>query len=161
MAVALTAYVFDSVSGADTAAGRLRASAPSVAAAGYALVAWENAGALPVTEVHGAEVGHGGLDSAFWSLLLGLTFSVPLLGAAAGQAAGPETGSLAVAGISEAFLNRLRDEVTPGRSALLLYAETAAVPTAGLLGHERETPLVLTASPTDQQEKALLQVFGV
>lgn len=62
-----------------------------------------------------------------FGLLLGLLFRVPRLEAAAGS---PPSGRLAAAlapvGISEAFVNHVRDRVTPGTSALFLISSASA-----------------------------------
>jgi uncharacterized membrane protein len=59
------------------------------------------------------------LDGAFWGLLFGLIFFVPLFGAAIGGATGALVGSITDVGISDDFIKCVRDEVTPGTSALL------------------------------------------
>ena len=67
------------------------------------------------------------MGGAFWGLLFGLIFFVPLLGAAIGAASGALSGSLRDVGIDDSFINRVRDRVTPGTSALFLMSSDAVV----------------------------------
>ena len=60
------------------------------------------------------------MGGSFWGLLFGLIFFVPLLGAAIGAATGALAGSLTDVGIDDAFINKVRDQVTPGTSALFV-----------------------------------------
>ena len=60
-------------------------------------------------------------------LLFGLIFFVPILGLAIGAATGALFGSMADVGISNAFINDVRQKVTPGTSALFLLSSDAVV----------------------------------
>ena len=65
--------------------------------------------------------------AAFWGLLFGLIFFVPLLGAAIGAATGALAGSLTDVGIDDEFINKVRDQITPGTSALFVMTSDAVV----------------------------------
>src|SRR4051812_15777381 len=67
------------------------------------------------------------LGEGFWGVLFGLIFFSPLLGAAVGSATGGLSGSLAELGIHDTFVNRGRDTVTPGTSALFLLGSDLVV----------------------------------
>ena len=69
----------------------------------------------------------GALGGGFWGLLFGLIFFVPLLGAAIGAATGALAGSLTDVGIDDEFINKVRDQVTPGTSALFVMTSHAVV----------------------------------
>jgi uncharacterized membrane protein len=58
-------------------------------------------------------------------LLFGLIFFVPILGLAIGAASGALFGSLSDVGISNDFINNVREKVTPGTSALFLLSSDA------------------------------------
>ena len=58
--------------------------------------------------------GAGALGGAFWGMLFGLIFFVPLLGMAIGAGMGALTGSMTDVGIDDAFIRRMRDEITAG-----------------------------------------------
>ena len=60
-------------------------------------------------------------------MLSGLLFLVPLLGAAVGAATGALSGIFADVGIDDGFINQVREEVTPGTSALFLLSSNAVM----------------------------------
>jgi uncharacterized membrane protein len=101
----------------------------------------------------------GVLGSGFWGLLFGLVFFVPLLGAAIGATTGALAGALADVGIDDHFINRVRDQVTPGTSALFLLAPDSVV---GRVHDELAElrPTLITTHLDDAQEAALRAVFG-
>jgi uncharacterized membrane protein len=119
-----------------------------------AVVEWETGERKPRTRQLAGELGAG-----FWGLLFGLVFFVPLLGAAIGATTGALAGALADVGIDDHFINRVRDQVTPGTSALFLLTSDSVVgrvhdALAGL------RPTVITTHLDDDQEAALRAVFG-
>lgn len=71
------------------------------------------------------------IGGAFAGLLGGLLLAVPLFGAAAGAAAGFAVGksmrALSDAGVDPDFIASVRDQVTPGTSALFLLTSDAAI----------------------------------
>ena len=77
-------------------------------------------------QLHGM-AGSGALGGAFWGMLFGLIFFVPLLGMAVGAAAGALAGSLTDVGIDDGFIKEVREQVTPGTSALFLLTSDAVV----------------------------------
>ncbi|MDF1604544.1 DUF1269 domain-containing protein [Nocardioides sp. YIM 152315] len=102
----------------------------------------------------------GALGDGFWSLLFGLTFFLPLLGAAVGASTGSAAGSLADVGIDDHFLNRVRDHVTPGSSALFVLGPDAAVDQVrGALGGTPRSVLITTHLDAAHVD-ALRAVFG-
>jgi uncharacterized membrane protein len=60
---------------------------------------------------------------AFWGLLFGMLFFVPFLGMVMGGAMGMLTGGMAKAGMNKEFLERVRDVLKPGTSALFMVIE--------------------------------------
>ncbi len=66
--------------------------------------------------------GMGALGGAFWGLLFGLLFFIPLLGMAIGAGMGALMGSMSDVGIDDDFIRKVRDEVTPGTSALFVMS---------------------------------------
>ena len=58
------------------------------------------------------------MGGSFWGLLFGLIFFVPLLGMAVRAGLGALSGSMTDVGIDDDFIRTIRDEITPGRSAL-------------------------------------------
>src|SRR5512142_2962973 len=60
---------------------------------------------------------------AFWGLLFGMLFFVPFLGMVMGGAMGALFGGMAKAGLDKEWLQRVRDVLKPGTSALFLVIE--------------------------------------
>lgn len=158
----LTVWRFDSADGADRAEGRLieLAHANVVTVEDAATVSWEVGTKKPVTKQLTSGAGAGALGGAFWGLLFGLIFFVPLLGAAMGAASGALAGSLADVGIDDGFINKVRDQVTPGTSALFVLSSDAVVDKVrdGFAG--RDKPELIYTNLDDEQEAALRQVFA-
>jgi len=126
-----------------------------------ATVVWEEGKKKPKTRQLNNLTGAGALGGAFWGLLFGLLFFVPLLGMAVGAATGALTGSLSDVGIDDNFINSVRDQVTPGTSALFVMTSDAvqdkvfaAVKDAGLHGELVRTNL------SDEQETKLRETFS-
>ena len=126
-----------------------------------ATVVWEPGKKKPKTRQLNNLTGAGALGGAFWGLLFGLLFFVPLLGMAVGAATGALTGSLSDVGIDDDFIKSVRDQVTPGTSALFVMTSDAvqdkvlaAVKDAGLHGQLVHTNL------SEDQEQRLREAFS-
>jgi len=125
----LTVWKFETPYGADAALQKLQslASQQLITVQDAAVVSWETGKKKPKTrELHDTKMG-GALGGGFWGLLFGLIFFVPLLGLAIGAASGALFGSLADVGISDSFIKSVRDQVTPGTSALFLLSSDAVI----------------------------------
>lgn len=70
-------------------------------------------------------VGRGVSWGMYWGLLFGVIFFIPFLGMAIGAGLGALTGKVARSGIDEGFLDRVRELVEPGTSALFLVLGSA------------------------------------
>jgi uncharacterized membrane protein len=150
----LTVWLFDTADGAGHAAGVL----DRLQVEDAALVAWESGSRKP--RVRALDDVPGALGPGFWGLLFGLVFFVPLLGAAMGAATGALGGALADVGIDDHFINRVRDEVTPGTSALFLLTPG---PVVGQLHDALAAgphPAPIATDLDAGQEAALRAVFG-
>lgn len=158
----LTVWRFSSADGARGAGQRVQDLAPERRGALHdaAEVWWEPGAARPRTRQLPAPAGAGALGGAFWGMLFGLLFFVPLLGAAVGAAMGAVTGLLADVGIDDGFVNRVRDAVTPGTSALFLLSTGALLDDVRAVLGVRESPDLIVTGFTGEQEAALREVFG-
>jgi uncharacterized membrane protein len=157
----LTVWKFDTANGADDATETLRdlASQQLITIHDAATVRWETGKKKPKTRQLTNLTGAGALGGAFWGMLFGLIFFVPLLGAAIGAASGALAGSLQDVGIDDAFINRVRDEVTPGTSALFVMTSGA------VMDRVREAfagsrPELIFTNLSDEQENAIREAFG-
>ena len=158
----LTVWRFDTTDGAERAAAVLRelGDRGTVAPRDAAIVVWEPGKRKPRTHELFPDGGHDALGSGFWGLFFGLVFFVPLLGAAIGAPTGAMAGSLTDVGIDDGFINRLRDQVIPGTSALFLLGSTADLERVhdALGGGPRGDLIHTDLSP--EQESALREIYG-
>ncbi len=158
----LTVWKFDTAGGAETASRTLqRLSRESlVVVHDAAVVEWEEGKKKPKTRQLDNLAGAGALGGAFWGLLFGLIFLVPLLGAAIGAATGALSASLADVGIDDEFIEGVRDQVTPGTSALFAMTSDAVLDKVHDAFRDAHPELIFT-NLDDEQERALAEVFGV
>ena len=124
-----------------------------------ATVEWQPGKKKPKTRQLHSLTGAGALGGAFWGLLFGLLFFVPLLGLAIGAAMGGLAGSLTDVGIDDNFIKTVREEVTPGTSALFLMTSGAVMDRVldRFEGHER--PELIQTNLSEEDEAALRNAF--
>ncbi|WP_083707227.1 YhjD/YihY/BrkB family envelope integrity protein [Intrasporangium flavum] len=159
-AATLTVWRFESEGGAEEAGHTLREleRRGALRVLDAAVVTWPTDAPRPrASQLSASSVG-GALGGSFWGLLFGIIFFAPVLGLAVGAAAGALGGSLREAGIGEAFIRQVRDEVTPGTSALFLMTSDVVVDQvrAAFLAHH---PTLLHTSLTPEQDAALREYF--
>jgi uncharacterized membrane protein len=92
-----------------------------------AVVSWPADKKKPRTHQLNSLTGAGALGGGFWGLLFGLIFFVPLLGVAIGAATGALAGAMSDVGIDDAFIKRVREQVTQGSSALFAMTSDAVM----------------------------------
>jgi len=90
-----------------------------------AVVSWPVGKKRPRTDNYGSMVGKGMVSGAFWGMLFGLIFFVPIFGMAVGAAMGALSGKFNDYGINDSFINKVRQEITEGTSALFLLTSDA------------------------------------
>jgi uncharacterized membrane protein len=158
----LMAWRFDDPGGAEHAQQTLRDLTVHHLATvdDAARVRWEVDASRPRTEQLHCLVGTGALGGMFWGMLFGVLFYVPLLGAAVGAANSGASGSLAYVGIDDSFVNRVRDEIYPGTSALFLVSPGEAVELVTNQFTDLHRPEVLFTRLDPVHEAALRQVFS-
>lgn len=124
-----------------------------------ATVSWPADARKPKTRQLNNTTGAGALGGSFWGLLFGLIFFIPLLGMAIGAAAGALGGALADVGIDDSFIKRVRDQVTPGTSALFLLSSGAVLDKVAqeFAGTRAE---LLQTNLSNEQEAAVRHAFG-
>jgi uncharacterized membrane protein len=89
------------------------------------VVSWPEGKKQPRTHQLTSTKGVATAGGAFWGLLLGVIFFIPVLGLAFGAAMGALSGSLTDFGIDDDFVSEVRERVTPGTSALFLLSSDA------------------------------------
>lgn len=125
----------------------------------HAVITWEPGAAKPTLHhSHDSQWSGTGLG-AFWGLLVGALFFVPVLGIAAGAAIGALAKATEAVGISKAQLEQIRSEVTPGTSALFAVTDSADLDRLGERFHGLGGHLV-TTNLTAAEKSTLLETFG-
>ena len=124
-----------------------------------AWVTWPEGRKSPKTHQLHSTSASGALGGGFWGLLFGLIFFIPLIGLAIGAAAGALAGSLTDVGIDDGFITRVRDQVTPGTSALFAMTQNA-VQDRVLQAFEGFHPELISSNLSEEQEGKLRAAFG-
>ncbi|GAA1779246.1 DUF1269 domain-containing protein [Nocardioides hankookensis] len=158
----MTVWQFGTVDGAGRAALALDRSSRTdeIGIQDAALVHWADGDRKPRTQHLACGLTAAPLDDGFWGLLFGLVFFVPLLGAAIGAAMGAETGALDDVGVDDRFMNRVRDRVTPGTSALFLLTTGPVVDEVRAVLADRPSAEPISTSLDASQEAAVRAVFS-
>jgi uncharacterized membrane protein len=157
----LTAWKFATPYGADDALATLEKlqSEALIQVQDAAVVSWEPGRRKPSTrEMHSTKRA-GALGGGFWGFLFGLIFFVPILGLAIGAATGALFGSLKDVGISDSFINSVREKVTPGTSALFLLSSEAVMDRVAAEFQDAKAELIST-NLSAQQEAQLREAFA-
>ena len=124
-----------------------------------ATVSWEEGKRKPKTRQANNLAGAGALGGSFWGLLFGLIFFVPILGLAIGAGMGGLAGSMSDAGIDDRFIKEVRDQVTPGTSALFILTSDAVQDKVRDAFAGQQAQLIST-NLSNEQEAALRQAFA-
>jgi uncharacterized membrane protein len=125
-----------------------------------ATVSWPEGKDKPVTKQAVNMAGIGAMQGAFWGMLFGLIFFVPFFGLAVGAAMGALSGKFADYGIDDKFINEVRDQVTPGTSALFLMSSGGVVDRIAEAFKDTQMELIQTNLSTEQ-ENELKATFGI
>ena len=157
----LTVWKFDSADGAQSALELLKRLQKQelIQVNDAAYVFWPVDRKKPKTEQLHNLTGAGALGGSFWGLLFGLIFFVPLLGMAVGAAMGALSGSMADVGIDDDFVRGVRENVTPGTSALFAVTDEGDLDRLGERFRGMNGRLVQT-NLTGAERQLLLETFG-
>jgi uncharacterized membrane protein len=158
----LTAWKFDTPQGADEALNKLEKLSRDylINLHDAAVVSWEVGKKKPKTHEMHDTTKAGALGGAFWGMLFGLIFFVPFLGAAIGAASGALFGSMRDVGISDDFIQGVREKVTPGTSALFALTSGAVQDKVADAFQGIQAELIRT-NLSDEQEARLREAFGL
>ena len=158
---AFTVWKFDSSDGAERAVGLLKDAEADklVKILDHATVSWPTGEKKPKIS-HGHENTKRGVGwGAFWGLLLGALFMVPVLGVAAGAGIAAISKATEKLGISEEQLEQIRSEITEGTSGLFLVSEEGDLDRLGERLRGMNMTLVQT-NLTPAERELLLETFG-
>ena len=157
----LTVWTFPTADGADEAVDRLRSLAEQgrISVDDAAVISWPVSRRKPKVRELGALTGPGALWGGFWGLLLGMIFLAPLAGLAFGAGAGAVAGGLVDVGIDDAFIKRIRAEVTPGTSAAFVVSHGSTADAVADALHDLDVRLL--RSNLSKEEEAHLRAMFV
>lgn len=157
----LTVWKFPDAEGADAAVGILEQLQREelIKVHDAAVVSWPPGKKKPHTHQLNSLTGAGALGGGFWGLLFGLIFFVPLLGLAIGATAGALGGAMSDVGIDDAFIKRVREQVTEGSSALFAMTSDAVIDRVqeAFAGHHAQ---LLETNLSKDDEDRLRDVFS-
>ena len=157
----LSVWKFDTPGGAAEAEATLESLAKQelISVHDAAIVSWAPGKKRPKTRQLNNLTGVSTMGGAFWGLLFGLLFFVPLLGLAMGAGLGAMSGSLADVGIDDDFIRSVREQITPGTSALFVMTSDAVQDKVhdAFAGHH---PQLLKTNLSDAEEEKLREVFA-
>ncbi|HYK29363.1 MAG TPA: DUF1269 domain-containing protein [Streptosporangiaceae bacterium] len=151
----LTAWKFQTPDGADMALAKLEDMQTQrlIQVLDAAIVSWPPDRKKPKTREMYDTKKAGALGGGFWGLLFGLIFFVPILGLAIGAATGALFGSLRDVGISDAFVDSVRQKVTPDTSALFLLSSDAVMDRVKEEFEGSNAELISTNLSAEQEQK--------
>ncbi|MEJ2889189.1 DUF1269 domain-containing protein [Actinomycetospora aeridis] len=151
----LTAWKFPTPEGAEQALSTLERLQKEelIQVMDAAVVTWPADRKRPKTRQLHDLTGGGALGGSFWGLLFGLIFFVPLLGVVVGAAAGALAGSLSDVGIDDEFIDDVRQQVTPGSSALFALTANAVQDKVAEAFRGSQAQLLHTNLSSDQEER--------
>jgi uncharacterized membrane protein len=157
----LTVWKFDQAQGADLALDTLESLQKQelIEIIDGAVVTWPPDKRKPKTRQLHSMAGGGALGGAFWGFLFGLIFFVPIIGLAIGAGMGALTGSMTDVGIDDDFIKQVRDQITPGTSALFLMSQGAVVDKVREAFTNTHAHLIQT-NLSDEQEAQLRDAFA-
>lgn len=157
-----TVWKFDEPGGAAQAERILRTAEADglVTVIDRAVVSWPAGRKRPATtHLESDELRHEAGLGAFWGLLFGALFSLPLLGVAAGAGVGALHTAIQGVGITKEQMATLRWQITPGTSALFVLTDDADF---GRLAERFQGTrwLLIDSNLTAVEEARLLETFG-
>lgn len=104
--------------------------------------------------------GAGALGGAFWGLLIGFIFFVPIFGLVIGAAAGAFAGKHANVGLHEKFIKEVGNTIQPGNSALFLLVRESTPDKVMDELNKYKNVKVLKTSLSKEQEEHLREAFA-
>jgi uncharacterized membrane protein len=158
---AFTVWKFDSPIGAEHAESILKECEGEkiIKILDHAVVTWPEGASQPSTSHGHEETWRGTGWGAFWGVLVGALFFVPVVGGVAGAALGAISKVTEDAGITKDQLETIRTEVTPGTSALFVVTEDGDLDRVGERFHGLHNKLIAT-NLTEGERQVLLETFG-
>ncbi|GAA4941717.1 DUF1269 domain-containing protein [Actinoplanes utahensis] len=125
----------------------------------YAVVTWPKGAARPETHHEHSSTWRVTGWGAFWGIVIGGLFLVPVIGGAVGAGIGALVKATEGTGIDREQLETIRLEVTEGTSALFLVTDHGNLDRLGERFHGMHQKLIAT-NLTDEEKGMLMETFG-
>jgi len=156
-----TVWKFDDAGGAQRAEQTLKQAESEglVEIVDHAVLTWEPGADKPELHHKHDSKKRGAAWGALWGVMGGALFAIPVAGAAIGLGLGALALASEGTGLSKEDLERIRDEVTPGTSALFLVTDNANLDRLGERFQAHDSRL-LTTNLTEAERDSLLETFG-
>jgi uncharacterized membrane protein len=157
---AFTVWKFEDPDGATEAAVELKRAAADhlVKVLDHAIVRWPEGADRPSTSHGHEETWRGGGWGAFWGILAGALFLVPVAGGVAGAAIGAISKATQDVGITKEQLETIRTQITEGTSALFAVTENADMDRLG--DRLKMSSTLIATNLTDAERSVLIETFG-
>jgi uncharacterized membrane protein len=126
----------------------------------HAIVSWPEGAEKPDTHHAHDSTKRGTGWGAFWGVLIGTIFLVPVVGAAIGAGAGALAKSAEGTGISKADLEKIRAEITPGTSALFLVTDEGDLDRLGERLRDMGSTTLIATNLTEGERDMLMEALG-
>ena len=156
-----TAWKFDNPDGAEQAADSLKdaQSERLIKVLDHAVISWPVGASRPKMKQSSDSKWHDTGWGAFWGLMVGALFLVPVVGAAAGAGIGALRHATEGVGIDKDQLEKIQSEITEGTSALLAFTEDGNLDRVGERFHGMHWTLV-ESNLTPGERRILVETFG-
>jgi uncharacterized membrane protein len=156
-----TVWKFEDPQGAERASRNLKIAQDEglVKLVDHAVLSWPVGAPRPTMSEKHQETLHATGWGAFWGILIGALFFVPVVGGVAGAAIGAISKATAGTGISKEELEKIRTQLTEGTSALFAVTDEGNLDRLGERFHGMHSTLLAT-NLTDEERKILLETFG-
>ncbi|MBG0567155.1 DUF1269 domain-containing protein [Actinoplanes aureus] len=125
----------------------------------HAVVTWPEGTDKPQTHHEHERAWRGTGWGAFWGIVIGGLFLVPVVGGVVGAGIGALAKATQGTGIDREQLEKIRLEVTEGTSALFLVTEQGNLDRLGERFHGLHSKLIAT-NLTEGERDILLETFG-
>ncbi len=156
-----TVWRFEAPEGAKQAAKALKAAEREglVKVVDHVVMTWPEDADKPKVEHHSDDPKRAAGWGAFWGVLTGALFLVPVAGGVVGAAIGALAKSTEDSGITKEDLARIRTEIVPGTSALFVITEDGNLDRLGdhvRMGNHK----LIHTNLTPAERSTLLETFG-
>jgi uncharacterized membrane protein len=122
------------------------------------LVVRDTDGKTKVETPDGASAGKGAVWGILFGTLFGMLLFIPLIGLVIGGAFGAIFGAMDKSGIDKAFRDRLKEQIQPGTSALVMVVEKVT-PDKAIAAMSQYGGTVMQTSLSEDAEKQLQEAL--